>query len=64
MKILTNEQYKFLMDTIKELKQENKQLRKQIDFMNCKVVFCDKSHADIDFPNSDHKAKKPVDKIY
>lgn len=65
MKILTNEQYKFLMDTVKELKQENKQLRRQLDLMNCKVLFCDTSHADkIDFPNSDHKVIDHVDKIY
>ena len=52
MKILTNEQYKFLMETIKDLKQENKQMKRQLDLMNCKVLFCNKSHADIDFPNS------------
>lgn len=64
MKILTNEQYKFLMDTVKELKQENKQLRRQLDYINCKVLFCNKSHAaDIDFPNSDHKVIDHVDKF-
>lgn len=63
MKILTNEQYKFLMDTVKELKQENKQLRRHLDYINCKILFCDKSHDDIDFPNSDHKVIDHVDKF-
>ena len=68
MKILSNKVWEAILDIarendrkILELEAENKQLKKQIELMNCKVLFCNKSHTDIDFPNS---KKSYEDKIF
>lgn len=64
MKILTNEQYKILTDTIKKLRCENKRLKHDLDDLQRFCMNFATDHQNIDFPNSVHKAKLPDDKIY
>lgn len=68
IKIISKKQYDELIKLLKEayvivtsLEAENKKLRKQLDLMNCKVLYCDKSHANVDFPATE---KLHEDKIY
>lgn len=63
MKILSNKVWEAILDIarendrkINELETENKKLKKQIELMNCKVLYCD-----IDFPNS---KKNYEDKLF
>ena len=64
MKILTNEQYKILTDKIKKLRWENNRLKHDLDDLQRFCMNFAADHQEIDFPNSDHKADKPVDKFY
>lgn len=78
MKILTNEQYKLFLaqqGRIEQLQKDNEKLMKENkmlsrdlrDLQNFCINFAaDQKAKSIDFPNSysDHKALRPVDKLF
>ena len=67
MKILSNDQYDLMMNTIRRLKKENRELRKKNQALDTRYHAYMKEYTgeELDFPNShDHKAIMPDDKIY
>ena len=75
MKLLFSNQYNNMLDIInnlmaenERLKSENAELAEEIYSLSediaCLRWNLKADHSFIDFPNSDHKASSPVDKIY
>lgn len=66
MKILTNDQYNFMLDQIRKLRNQNKDLRAEntkLKLENSQYMLKE-AGAELDFPNSDRKPLWPVDKFY
>lgn len=66
MKILSNDQYNLMVNTIKRLKKENKELKQKNQELDLRYHEYMKEYTGekLDFPNSDHKANGPVDIFY